>query len=161
MDVSPASAISGTAASGTVLRIGIAGLGLMGSACAIRLGDAGHSLTGYDVDPARRASFADSGRITAAELADLITCDVIVLAVFDTTQVEQLVEGDNGLLAAARHAGRKPVVLCISTCDPDRIAALGLRCASAGLPFAEMPMRRRRPRPQAPQPQVQRARPLA
>ncbi|WP_051237449.1 NAD(P)-dependent oxidoreductase [Ottowia thiooxydans] len=124
----------------TALRIGIVGLGLMGTACATRLGGAGLSLAGYDVDPARRAAFTGPGRVAAAELADLVTCDVVVLAVFDTTQVEQVVEGDSGLLNAAQKAGRKPVVLCVSTCDPDRMAALAQRCAAAGLPFAEMPI---------------------
>jgi 3-hydroxyisobutyrate dehydrogenase-like beta-hydroxyacid dehydrogenase len=121
-------------------RVGIAGLGLMGTACAARLGGAGLSLCGYDVDAARRAAFEGPGRAAAAALADLAGCDVVVLAVFDTTQVEQVIEAEGGLLAAARHAGRMPVVVCTSTCDPDRLAALGQRCAGAGLPFVEMPI---------------------
>ncbi|MDO9438065.1 NAD(P)-dependent oxidoreductase [Hydrogenophaga sp.] len=122
------------------LRVGIVGLGLMGTACATRLGGAGLSLAGYDVDPARRAAFAGPGRTAAADLAELATCDVVVLAVFDTAQVEQVVEGDGGLLTAARHAGCKPLVLCVSTCDPDRMTTLAQRCTAAGLPFAEMPI---------------------
>lgn len=128
------------AAAAAALSVGIVGLGMMGSACATRLGGAGLSLTGYDVDPERRAAFAGPGRTAAAALAALAACDVVVLAVFDTTQVEQVVEGDGGLLNAAQAAGRNPVVLCVSTCDPDRMAALAQRCTAAGLPFAEMPI---------------------
>lgn len=128
------------ASTASPLRVGIAGLGLMGTACATRLGGAGLSLVGYDVDPARRSAFAGDGRTAAAELAELADCDVVVLAVFDTAQVEQVVEGDGGLLGAAQRTRRKPVVLCVSTCDPDRITALGERCAAAGLSFAEMPI---------------------
>jgi len=140
MDTGNASANEAPTAAGAALRVGIAGLGLMGTACATRLSGAGLPLTGYDVDPARRAGFAGPGHIAAAALADLVACDVVVLAVFDTTQVEQVIEGEGGLLAAARQTGRQPVVLCVSTCDPDRIAALGQRCAAAGLSFAEMPI---------------------
>lgn len=140
MDASSASPAAPAATPGAALRVGIAGLGLMGSACASRLGGAGLSLVGYDVEPARREAFAGAGRTPAARLADLAACDVVVLAVFDTTQVEQVVEGPGGLLEAARAAGHRPVVLCTSTCDPDRLAALGQRCAEAGLAFAEMPI---------------------
>ncbi|MBH1963591.1 MAG: NAD(P)-dependent oxidoreductase [Comamonadaceae bacterium] len=121
-------------------KVGIVGLGLMGAACATRLSDAGLELVGYDVDPARQAAFTGPARVAAAELTDLAKCDVIVLAVFDTTQVEQVIEGEGGLLNATRQSGKKPVVLCVSTCDPDRIAALAQRCAAGSLAFCEMPI---------------------
>lgn len=140
MQATAASPTTSPAAPGTAMRVGIVGLGLMGSACATRLGGAGLSLAGYDVDPARRAAFAGPGRTAASELAELADCDVVVLAVFDTAQVEQVIEGDGGLLGAARQKSSHPVVLCVSTCDPDRITALGERCAAAGLAFAEMPI---------------------
>jgi 3-hydroxyisobutyrate dehydrogenase-like beta-hydroxyacid dehydrogenase len=127
-----------------ISRIGIAGLGLMGQACADRLGQAGFDLVGFDVDPARCRAFRGPGREAAASLAALVACDAVVLAVFDTAQVEAVIEGDGGLLVAGRVAGDAaqplPLVLCISTCDPDRIAALATRCAAAGLPFVEMPI---------------------
>lgn len=125
-------------------RIGIAGLGLMGQACADRLGSVGFDLLGFDVDPARCRAFGGPGREAAASLGALVACDAVVLAVFDTEQVEAVIEGDGGLLAAGQAAGalarRLPLVLCISTCDPDRIAALATRCDAAGLPFVEMPI---------------------
>lgn len=125
---------------GTALHVGIVGLGLMGSACAQRLGAAGLRVSGHDIDAARRDAFGGPGRQAVAQLAELAACDVVVLAVFDTAQVEQVVEGPGGLLAAARERGHAPVLLCVSTCDPERLAALGQRCAAAGLPFAEMPI---------------------
>ena len=60
-------------------------------------------------------------------------CEPIVLAVFNTQQVEDVVE--HALLPAA--AGK--IVLCTSTCDPDRIAALGARVAGS-LRFLETPV---------------------
>lgn len=134
---------AGTQATRTV---GIAGLGLMGAASAQRLALAGFELMGYDVDAARCASFVDAGadgpgRVAAQSLAQLAAqCDAIVLAVFDTDQVEQVLFGQSGLVEAARAAGRAPAVVCISTCDPERIAAVGQQCAAQGLPFIESPI---------------------
>ncbi|CAN5258647.1 NAD-binding protein [soil metagenome] len=121
--------------------IGIVGLGLMGSACATRLSDAGFDVHGYDVDAARTAAFTFERRYPAASIDALArNCDAIVLCVFDTAQVEGVVEGPRGLIEAMRTVERRPIVICTSTCDPDRIAALAARCEAAGLPFVEMPI---------------------
>lgn len=128
----------------TIRTVGIAGLGLMGMASAQRLALAGFDLMGYDVDAGRAAAFVradETGRIAAHSLAQLAQrCDAIVLAVFDTDQVEQVLFSQTGLITAARAAGRTPALVCISTCDPDRIAALGKRCVAQGLPFIESPI---------------------
>ncbi len=121
--------------------VGVVGLGLMGSAFAGRLAGAGFAVVGHDVSAERRAAFTAAGTGTAADsLAALAAaCDTVLLAVFDTRQVEEVVEGAGGLLAA--HAAGTPLrVLCTSTCDPDRISALAARCAAAGLAFLELPM---------------------
>ena len=60
---------------------------------------------------------------------------MIVLAVFSTDQVEDVVE--KSLLPAAR---RGTIVLCTSTCDPDRIAALGARLPGTAIRFLETPV---------------------
>src|SRR5436305_1315923 len=100
--------------------IGIAGLGLLGSALAHRLIGAGFDPKGYDIDGAKAAAFAQAGG-TAATLDEVARCDVILLAVFDTDQVEDVVT--NAVLPAVTPGNRK-TVLVASTCDPDRIAAL-------------------------------------
>jgi len=103
----------------TTRQIGIVGLGLLGSALAHRLIGAGFDPKGYDIDAAKVAAFAKAGG-TAASLDEVARCDVVLLAVFDTDQVEDVVT--NALLPAV--AGAPKTVLCASTCDPDRIAAL-------------------------------------
>ena len=64
-------------------------------------------------------------------------CDPIVLAVFNTDQVVEVVE-KHLLPVLGDHSNR--IVLCASTCDPDRIAALGVRVAARGLRFLETPV---------------------
>lgn len=51
---------------------------------------------------------------------------MVLLAVFDTGQVEDVVE--NALIPALT-PGSPKIVLCASTCDPDRIAALAAKVA--------------------------------
>ena len=124
-----------------ICKVGIAGLGLMGTAAARRLAQAGFALSGYDVDPARGASFAGPGRRQADSLAQLARdCEAIVLAVFDTGQVEQALFGEQGIVPASQAAGRAPLVVCLSTCHPGRIAEVWRRCAALGLPFVEAPI---------------------
>src|ERR1700681_163228 len=101
--------------------VGIVGVGLMGEVYARRLIAAGFTVIGFDVDPAKTARLAQFGA-QAGTLADIAQkCDPIVVAVFNTEQVEYVVE--RALIPAA--AGK--IVLVTSTCDPDRIAALGAR----------------------------------
>ena len=116
--------------------IGIAGLGLLGSALGHRLLAAGFSPKGYDVDATKAAALAKAGG-TAASLEQVAHCDVVLLAVFDTNQVEDVV--NNAVLPTLAPGSRK-TVLCASTCDPDRIAALAAKIASLGVTMIETPV---------------------
>ena len=103
--------------------VGLIGLGLLGQALAHRLLGAGFAVMGFDVDAAKNAKLAELGGRAAASIADVAKrCDPIVLAVFSTDQVEQVIEGE---LLPVLGDGSGKIVLCASTCDPDRVAALG------------------------------------
>jgi 3-hydroxyisobutyrate dehydrogenase-like beta-hydroxyacid dehydrogenase len=94
---------------------------------------AGFSVIGFDVNPAKNQGLGQIGG-RAGSLADIARdCNPIVLAVFNTDQVEEVME--HALLPAA--AGK--IVLCTSTCDPDRIAALAARIGDR-LRFLETPV---------------------
>jgi 3-hydroxyisobutyrate dehydrogenase-like beta-hydroxyacid dehydrogenase len=113
--------------------VGVIGVGLMGQVYVRRLVAAGFTVIGFDVDPAKNARLANFGA-QAGTLADIAQkCEPIVVAVFNTEQVEDVVE--RALIPAA--AGK--IVLVTSTCDPDRIAALGAR-VSDKLRFLETPV---------------------
>jgi 3-hydroxyisobutyrate dehydrogenase-like beta-hydroxyacid dehydrogenase len=113
--------------------VGVIGVGLMGEVYTRRLIAAGFTVIGFDVDPAKNARLANLGA-QAGTLAYIAQkCDPIVLAVFNTEQVEDVVE--RALIPAA--AGK--IVLVTSTCDPDRIAALGARVGDK-LRFLETPV---------------------
>jgi 3-hydroxyisobutyrate dehydrogenase-like beta-hydroxyacid dehydrogenase len=114
--------------------IGLFGLGLMGEVLSGRLMAAGFAVVGYDVDPAKNAKLtARGGR--GADAAEVARCKTVVLSVFNTDQVEDVV--DKVLLPRAAEG---TIVLCTSTCDPDRIEALGNRLAGTKLRFLDTPV---------------------
>src|ERR1700704_3758886 len=118
--------------------VGVIGIGLLGQAFVHRLLGAGFEAVGFDVDSAKNARLAELGGKPAQSVADLAQrCDPLVLAVFSTDQVEAVVESE---VLPALGEGSGKIVLCASTCDPERIAALGQRVATRGLRLLETPV---------------------
>jgi 3-hydroxyisobutyrate dehydrogenase-like beta-hydroxyacid dehydrogenase len=115
--------------------VGLVGLGLMGEVLAGRLMAAGFGVLGYDVDPAKNARLTSLGGRAANAPAEIAACDRIVLAVFNTEQVEEVVE--HRLLPIAKSG---TIALCTSTCDPDRIEALGVRLSGTAIQLLETPV---------------------
>jgi L-threonate 2-dehydrogenase len=114
--------------------VGVVGLGLMGSAIAARLREAGFATVGFDIEPEKlsRAEVLGVQRAgTVREIAD--RCGCIVLAVFDTSDVEQVIAE---LLPVA--AGR--TLVCTTTCDPERIERIAGRVTQAGISLVEFPI---------------------
>src|SRR5580704_9306639 len=86
--------------------VGVIGLGLMGEVYVGRLVAAGWRVTGFDVDAAKSERLAQP-QARAGTLAGIARdCDPIVVAVFNTDQVEDVVE--RTLVPAA--AGK--IVIC-------------------------------------------------
>lgn len=121
--------------------VGVIGTGLMGMACARRLRGAGIEVLGHDADAGKLKQLEALGGRAARSLAELAgACHTVVLAVFNTDQVEDVIEGPQGLLAL-RPADAEPlIVICVSTCDPDRIAALAARLPAGRLRLVEAPI---------------------
>ena len=118
--------------------VGVIGTGLMGMACAKRLLGAGFDVVGYDVDAGKIKQVEALGARAVRSIPELAReCDRIVLAVFNTDQVEDTVEGPGGLLATGAPS---LTAICVSTCDPGRIVALAARLPAARLRFVEAPV---------------------
>jgi len=110
----------------------------MGEVYAKRLIDAGIPVTGFDIDPARRARLKDIGGTSVDSIAALAKpARCIIIAVFDTGQVEDVIE--NHLLPALGPGSGK-IVLCMSTCDPDQVAALAARAIPRGIRYLDVPV---------------------
>src|SRR5262249_4607198 len=91
--------------------VGLIGVGLMGEVYAQRLMAAGFDVIGFDLDAERIKRLVQIGGRTGSLAEIARQCDPIVVAVFSTDQVEDVIE--EGLIPAA--AGK--LVICTSTCD--------------------------------------------
>jgi 3-hydroxyisobutyrate dehydrogenase-like beta-hydroxyacid dehydrogenase len=121
--------------------VGVLGIGLIGTALARRLVGAGLEVVGFDVDAARRDGLAAIGGRALLSVADVArAADRILISVFDTGQVEDVVEGKGGLAEIAAETGTEKLALVVSTCDPDRIARLSGRLAAGPLHLLEAPI---------------------
>lgn len=121
--------------------VGILGIGLIGTALARRLAGAGLDVVGFDVDAARREALAAIGGKALPSVADVArAADRILVSVFDTGQVEDVVEGKGGLAEIAAETGAEKLVLVVSTCDPDRIARLAGRLEGSPVRLLEAPI---------------------
>jgi 3-hydroxyisobutyrate dehydrogenase-like beta-hydroxyacid dehydrogenase len=115
--------------------VGFVGVGNMGGRMTRRLIEAGHDVLAIDADPARVAA---CGARPAAQLADLsANCGVIMLSLPDSSVIEQVIQGDGGLLEAARPG---QVIVDLSTADPrstrklhDSLEARGVQYLDAGI----------------------------
>lgn len=116
--------------------IGVIGLGLIGTSLAQRLLQGGYQVAGFDIDAERRNNLARLGGTACASAKEIgERCKAVVLAVFNTDQVEFVVESPDGAGLGIDH-----LVICTSTCDPDRIEALAARAAQRGIRFVESPL---------------------
>jgi L-threonate 2-dehydrogenase len=115
---------------------GIIGLGLMGTALAARLREAGIAVTGFDIDGGRCRAFKANGGELAASPGELAArCRTIIVAVFDAEQVYALldkVKVSTGLACS--------LFICTTTCAPDEIAEIARRAADIGLALVEAPI---------------------
>jgi 3-hydroxyisobutyrate dehydrogenase-like beta-hydroxyacid dehydrogenase len=120
--------------------VGLLGIGLVGRAVAPLLLDAGYDVVGYAPSQGSREALRELGGRPVESVAEVgRACGHVVLAVFNTTQVQDVVEGENGLLSVASLAGESRVVINLSTCEPDRIIALEERIRGRAS-FVEMPI---------------------
>jgi len=118
--------------------VAIVGLGLMGEVYAKRLLDAGIPVVGFDIDPARRARLNEIGGRAVNSIAELAApARCIIVAVFNTDQVADVIE--NHLLPALGDGSNK-IVLVMSTCDPDQVAALAARVMPRGIRYLDVPV---------------------
>jgi 3-hydroxyisobutyrate dehydrogenase len=121
-----------------MLRVGFIGLGAMGLSMARNILKAGFPLAIW----ARRPETAEEIRAEGAAWMDspaelARACDVVVLMVTNSPDVEQLVTGETGVLAGAASG---LVVVDMSTIAPTVTRAMAALCAGKGVAFLDAPV---------------------
>ena len=126
------------------MKIGLVGLGLVGTALAARLKAAGFEVIGLDVRPPACEAFAVAGGQLATSLPAMAAqTSCVLLAVFDTQGVLDVVEGKAGLVndvAGGLVGGTVRSFIDCSTGDPDVLQALAQRLKARGIDFIEAPL---------------------
>ncbi len=118
--------------------VGFIGLGTMGREMAANLLRAGHAVRAYDVVPAAVDALAAQGAIPAASVAEAAEdADIVVTMLPDTPQVEEVVYGPGGLLAAPP---RGRLVVDMSTISPQAVRRMHADLAAAGTDLLDAPV---------------------
>ena len=122
-------------------KIGIIGLGLMGSAFARRLIDANFEVLGIDISADRCEALRETGGSVAGSLSEIgENCDVILMAVMTIAQVEEVMEQEGGLIDSFGSKASDKVVLSTITAEPDVLEKLAGRVAEKGVQFLDTPV---------------------
>lgn len=120
-------------------RIGIVGVGVMGSAIAGRFLDTGCSVTLRDMDTAKVAPLVARGAKAADSIEALIeACDIVILSLNTAAIVEAVVFEPDGIAA---HGRADRLLVDMSSIDPKATAAFALRLREAcGMGWVDSPL---------------------
>ena len=121
----------------TAAAVAVLGLGAMGLPMAMNLAER-FPVRGFDVVAERRALAERAGVVPTGTAAVAVAgADVVLIAVRDRAQLEQLLFGETGI---APHMARGAVVLLTSTVGDAGVRAVAPRLAEAGLRFVDAPV---------------------
>ncbi|KAB0266555.1 NAD(P)-dependent oxidoreductase [Microvirga brassicacearum] len=119
-------------------KVGFIGLGTMGREMAINLLKAGHAVYAYDVRKDAIGDLLPHGASAAAHPADAAReADIVISMLPDTPQVEEIVYGENGLLASPP---RGRLVVDMSTISPVAVRRMHADLKAAGVDFLDAPV---------------------
>lgn len=118
--------------------LGVVGIGAMGLSTARRGLDAGLSVAVRDIRPEPETEAAAAGARVCTSPAEVARhADVVVILVVDSTQVEDVIFGSDGLLQTLRDDA---VVVVSSTLDPLYAESAGRRFDAAGKRYLDAPV---------------------
>lgn len=120
------------------MRIGFVGLGTMGAPMARNLLEAGFDVIVHNRTRTKEEALAKLGAQRAATLAEAaLNADVVVTMVSDTSDVEEVLFGEDGIAAGAQPG---TVVVDMSTISPDSTRGFGERLAAQGIGYVDAPV---------------------
>jgi 3-hydroxyisobutyrate dehydrogenase len=121
-----------------MMRVGFIGLGSQGGPMAGRIVDAGFPTTLWARRPASLEPYADTAAMVAESPAALAAaCDLVCLCVVGDADVDEVVTGDNGVLAGLESGG---VIAIHSTVHPNTCHRLAETAAAQGISVIDAPV---------------------
>ena len=120
------------------MRIGIAGIGNMGSNIGARLMEVGHNLTVWNRTAEKTRPLADAGAAVAKTPAELTgSVEAVISLLIDTAAIEAVYHGPQGLLAGDV---KGKLFIEMSTVTPEAQAALAEKVRAKGAAYVECPV---------------------
>ncbi len=120
------------------MEIGFVGLGMMGKPMAVNLLKAGHSVTVVNRSQGKVRELAEMGASPGASPADAARgADVVGLCLVGDAVVEEVLCGENGVLAGANPG---TIVLDHSTVHPEFAQQMEETCAARGVIYLDAPV---------------------
>lgn len=119
------------------MRIGVAGLGLMGSGITSRLIITGHVVSVYNRSIPKANRFSKSAKVVSSpkELAD--NCDLVITVVTDFAAVNEVLLGKGGIVESTNH---HVIVADASTISPLQSEHCARELRKAGIEMLSMPV---------------------
>ncbi len=118
--------------------VGFIGLGVMGKPMASNILKAGYALTVHDIDPAKVKALVTAGAREGGSPAGVAaSADVIVISAPDTTDVETILFGEQGVATSAR---RGTVVVDCSSISATATQGFATRLAASGIALVDAPV---------------------
>ncbi|MFD7153621.1 2-hydroxy-3-oxopropionate reductase [Kribbella sp. NPDC059898] len=118
--------------------IAFIGLGIMGNPMAVHLANAGHSVTGVDRSAERAAPLVEAGGRAVPTIAEAVKgADVICVMVPDSPDVQDVLEGENGVF---QNAGTGALIIDFSSIRPDVTQQLAEQARALGFRLLDAPV---------------------
>ena len=119
-------------------KIGLIGLGNIGSLYTDRLLAAGYPLTVLDTDKTKQQTATEKGANGAADPAEVAqNSDIVILSLPNSEIVEEVMAGQNGVLSALKEG---QLVIDTSTCRPGTAVKCQKWCAEKNAGFIDSPL---------------------
>lgn len=119
-------------------RVGFIGLGIMGQGMAANILKAGFPLVVWNRTAAKAQQLAASGAMVASNPADLAAqCDVIIICVSDTEDVQKVILGERGVIEGIQPGS---LVIDMSTISPAVTREIAITLADRGVAMLDAPV---------------------
>ncbi len=119
------------------MKVGIAGLGLMGSSIAKRLINSGHAVSIYNRTSSKAQYFSNKATVALSPRKLAESCDLVITVVTDFNAVKNILFETNGVIESGN---RNLVVADASTISPSQSAHCAQRLRSAGIEMLGIPV---------------------
>lgn len=120
------------------MKVGFVGVGKIGNAMCVRLIDAGHEVSAFDLAPPALARIAERGARAADSSAGVAAASEIVLTCLPSpAEVVAAVSGPDGILDGIAAGG---AVVDLSTNAPDIVRGLASAAGERGVAFLDAPV---------------------